>query len=276
MTDPARLEQYDQLLAGAKSVQSTKDYWKSVAENDPMQKLKIAWTEVQDILLKVGTIGLPPVISGLQTFNEVLKTFRANLPGDTAKTVGEGGVAGAVAGGIRGMRHGVAGAILGALAGGTAGIGLSTVPAAAYESIKEGTFWDRFKNWMVPGGGDAFNKPSGRVPGMLGPMLPGLLPRAPASFDDRFGFPGFGPRAPASFGDRFGFGGGTPAAPSSFVPPGPIGGMTGGQHQKAITVATNLNIDGRALASIVSEHLVGGGDTSGGTYGPGNAQYSAS
>jgi hypothetical protein len=47
-----------------------------------------------------------------------------------------------------------------------------------------------------------------------------------------------------------------PASPSS-LPGGaitPHGG--GGQRQKAMTIATSLNIDGRQLASMLSEHII--------------------
>jgi hypothetical protein len=104
--------------------------------------------------------------------------------------------------------------------------------------------------------------PGGRAPGAIGPMFP---------------FGNFGPRAP-SFNDRW-QGAISPASPSSYAPGGAIAPGEGGR-QKAFTVATNLNIDGRMLASMVSEHVIdmtsGASGAAADMFGPGSTQYSPS
>jgi hypothetical protein len=48
----------------------------------------------------------------------------------------------------------------------------------------------------------------------------------------------------------------TPASPMSFTPPGGAITPQGGQRQKSFTIATNLNIDGRLLAQMISDHII--------------------
>ena len=274
MTDPAMLKQYDDVLSGARNLQSTTEFWKEQNQNNPMQQMKGAWVELQTVLLAIGQTALPSVVAGFKTLEAGLAALNTVLA-PLNKLLGTDLLNPKKGSWNEAIQNVAKSVVTGGVGMGDALRGL--LPGAAP---------------VVPGG----LQPSGgaRAPsGMIGPVLPGLLfgAPAPATFDDRFGFPTstvkpFPPAAvwtrgtnfippPASFNDRFGFGGTSPASPASLAPPG-VTGSTAGEHQKAITVATNLNIDGRTLASIVSEHLVGAHDTSGGTYGPGNAQYSAS
>jgi hypothetical protein len=103
MTGPAMLKQYDEVLAGARNLQSTPDFWKEQAAANPMQQLKSAWTDVQAVLLSIGQIALPMVTAELKVFDGALRAIAGVfnlipswLQGTIVKGVGNAATGGAL------------------------------------------------------------------------------------------------------------------------------------------------------------------------------------
>ena len=84
-----------------------------------MQKAREAWGDLRNVLMDIGAVILPPLVTGLKAFDETLKSIAAHFPA-------QGSPGGPPAPGTFGaaLRPGMLG---GAIAGGLTGAGLGAV-----------------------------------------------------------------------------------------------------------------------------------------------------
>ncbi len=58
-----------------------------MAQNSPMQQARQAWADMQGVLMDIGSIALPPVVSGLRAFDAGLKDIKSVFDGSFASHV---------------------------------------------------------------------------------------------------------------------------------------------------------------------------------------------
>jgi hypothetical protein len=97
-------------------------FFDKYARESPVQQARVAWAELQKILMDMGSTVLPPLNEALKGVAESLKYITSILPKPEKGSLGEGMAPGAIIGGVVGLPFGVPwlGAAAGALIGGAA------------------------------------------------------------------------------------------------------------------------------------------------------------
>jgi hypothetical protein len=79
MNLPQFIEQFATLQQRMKSFQGGGDVLDYLSKNSPVQQANLTWAQAQNVLMDIGQIALPPVVSGLQELDALLKELGATV-----------------------------------------------------------------------------------------------------------------------------------------------------------------------------------------------------
>ena len=71
------IDQFPTLQEKMRAFAGGDDILKALGDASPVQKAREAWADLQNVLLDIGKVGLPPVIGGLQLLDNALKELDA-------------------------------------------------------------------------------------------------------------------------------------------------------------------------------------------------------
>ena len=112
LSDPKVLAQVHILEEQMKSFKTGLDFFKQYEQDSPLQKFRTSWSDLQKVLMDIGTTALPPVVTLLQGLDAGLKGLNKTLGSGVMATIISAGV-----GALAGARFGPTGALLGGSAG---------------------------------------------------------------------------------------------------------------------------------------------------------------
>jgi hypothetical protein len=87
MNLPEFIGQFPQLEQKMRAFKGGGDVIEYMAQNSPMQQFRQAWADAQNVLMDIGTIALPPVVTGLRAFDAGLKDIKSVFDGSFAAHV---------------------------------------------------------------------------------------------------------------------------------------------------------------------------------------------
>ena len=85
MNLPEFIAQFPNLESKMKAFQGGADVVDYLAKNSPMQQFRQGWADLQNVLMDIGTVALPPAIAGLTQLDAALKTAM-RLPSDVEQS----------------------------------------------------------------------------------------------------------------------------------------------------------------------------------------------
>jgi hypothetical protein len=96
------------------------DFFEKYMKESPVQQARVAWGELQTVLMDIGSVVLPPLNEALKQFAGSLRFLKDSLPAPQKGSLGEGMAPGAIIGGVVGLPFGLPwlGAAIGAVLGG--------------------------------------------------------------------------------------------------------------------------------------------------------------
>jgi hypothetical protein len=273
LSDPAILAQVHKLREEMENFKAGAEFFQEYSANSPAQQFRTAWADLQKVLMDIGQVALPPVVSLLQGFDKALTGITSHLPSLPStepspddsfhtglnKAIGRGEKEGAVAGAAMAwpIKQPILGGAIGAFIGGAYEGGKFTYDYI-YDSIKE-----RWGLVGSPSSSRASGIPTGG--GSTAQESSALSDGRPTGSTERSAFipfmlsPGSRSAAPATEASPAWLAGAASAFSAAAAKP---------SEPLVINLTSKLVVDGRQMAEIVTKYIAkaGAGPVEGAPY----------